>query len=353
MMMTARFGRLIGMVAAVTVLFLAPAARATDYYSQGHGYWDDSNTWAPPGVPGSGDLAVIQNGNIVTVDSAEAITGVSISNGRLDIGNGGTLTIGGSSPFVSISSGSSATPGFRILNGGSLIVAGSMTFNGSAWFGVLSGGVLEMNTASTTLTMAVSWWMRGALRVSANNVNLVSDIITDDQGVATLEIGPNSGSGTVTYTSDDTISGDVTIKRNPMNASGNAAFDNQGQVISDDGVLVLDSTLYQITDTAGSCSTPRWIASSSGLLQFDKSATGLSGHFSVAGTLAINNCAVQTSGLLKLLTGGNVDLTNDGPDDNVYFNVTGTGGTGSGNHYCSGSNCTSASFPYDSDVSCP
>ncbi|MCI0365145.1 MAG: hypothetical protein L0Y44_11465 [Phycisphaerales bacterium] len=335
--------------AVAAILATTPAARATNYVSNpsfptpcAYWSWDCPNNWSPVGVPGNGDSATIQNGHTIAVTDSEAITTLVVSGtGQLEIESGGVLRVTGSSPSVSVAPAS----GLAVLDGGRLVIETTMTLSGDGSVQVQDGGVLELNTeSSTTLTLSAALVINGALRVTANNVAIVNNsTLTWDTAI--VEIGPNSGSGTVTFTNQVTIRGDVTIKRNPVNASGVANFSNQGLVEAQDGTITLDSTLNSITDTTGN----RWkVADSDATLRFNKTATGLVGHFLVGpGTLVID-APVTTSGLFGFYNGASVDII----DDADSLNVTGTGGVGSGNHYLNGSNCTSASFPMTADQSC-
>lgn len=339
------YPNLVHSLAAFAALALVPVALGTNYTSSANGNWNDQTKWSPTGVPGTGDRVAIQNGHVITVTDSRAITGVGVWDGRIEIQQGGVLTINGTDePTLTVDAGNYQFPGLRVYSGGALVIAATMTWQGDGVLGVLSGGLLEFNTASTTVTSSLLMRMDGIFRVSADDVTVISYGEWDD---AVLEIGASSGSGTVDFTHAGEIYGSVTIKRNGHNANAVARFKNDGRVIANGGLVLLDSTLSLITDSASNCSGPSWTVNSGGTMQFSATATGLAGNFSVAGSLDIG-AKVQTSGLFAFATGGAVNFPAEGPT----FDVTGTGGVGSGNHYCSGSACNSASFPYSSTVTC-
>lgn len=300
-------------------------------------------------IPNTGDTVRICTYTVSVTDSQNVSTIVINASGGECIGGGGqliiqgngVLTIGGASPIVVVNPLPFSS--IRVLDGGRLVASATMMFTtaGTGRVDIEAGGVLELDTADTTVTFSLLVvFSGGALRVSADDANTIFNIdaIYDD---STIEIGPNSGSGSVTFTGG-TIEGSATIKRNPVNASGVAIFANQGQVVAEGGTILLDSSLYQVSGVG------LWETSSGGTLQFNKSATGLTGNIRVFGTLVIN-ASVATSGLFGFYAGAVVDIVDLSSHS---LNVTGTGGVGSGNHYLSGSDCTSVPFPFTEDQGC-
>src|ERR1043165_660624 len=95
--------------------------------------WSNSGNWSPStSVPGSGDTAIINGGNVRLDAGGVQIDSLELDNGKLDT-NGYTLELDGS---------------------GSLWTGG--TLDGSGTVEVHSGGTLHINTTGTTKNLNVS-----------------------------------------------------------------------------------------------------------------------------------------------------------------------------------------------------
>jgi hypothetical protein len=102
------------LLAACIVLLSATNAHATSYaWNVLSGDWFTPTNWTPNGTPGSSDNVTIGNGGTCTLNSAVAITNLTLSNGTL--AGTGTLTVGGSTSWTG---GSMTGAGTTIASGG-------------------------------------------------------------------------------------------------------------------------------------------------------------------------------------------------------------------------------------------
>jgi len=366
--------------------------------------WDQAQTGQ---IPTTGDTATVQSSHTVTVSDTRSVATLTVnSSGVIVVANGGTLTAsslsctgtnsgvqsGGTMYVTSLTLASSAI--IACESGGLLALTGSSptasvpsgceirvwgefrvtATSGTPTVTVSSGGLINvrnygsMNLASAgatvdldgAITLDADHSERPRLLASADASLSGSGIVRGLTPDARIQIGPSSGSGSATLSSAVTLASYLTISRNLDNSNGVANFDNRGVVKADapgvSGVypLTLDSTLSSITDSASSsCSEPRWLVSAvsssvAPVLTINASATGLHGNFAVAvdGGLMNIGANVQTDGLFTFDSGATVWVRSG------YFNVTGTGGGGNGNHYCASSHCNSDGFPYYSYVYC-
>jgi hypothetical protein len=291
---------------------LGAGARADTFVSKQDGSWNELSTWCQNGgaavrVPDASgdDIAIIQH--TVEVDRANSVMWFIISSeGTLRIVTKASLSMGG------------LTPGGQI-DGTLEIYGGNFIVDSPALVTVSPFGVILMDGGDPALT-----------------VNAMEGIILDSYGLSAIFVDPApdsgpdaviSGTGSILSPSEDNeivinlthSSQDIELRldgamlegamRIRKGGGGNALFDNRGIVRAEDtgsipGSLVLDSSLHSITDTAASsCTNPRWRASSSGWLQFGRSATGLASAFGVSGTLGVAwGATVTTSGGLVVGT---------------------------------------------------
>jgi hypothetical protein len=307
------------MTMAAALVTATGISQAGTFTSQANGNWATPATWGLAGTPvagstypGTGD--VVNANHDITVSGSEACAQFTLAAGNVMLVSG-TLTLDAANNASTIN-------GTLEVSGGTFVVGATahVTVVGSnGAYIVMDGNDPRITVAGTDGIILDNTGSAGvyALIIVDATPGVAPDAVIDGSGSIrgdtvndTVEI--NFGQANPVQLKLDTamLHGSMTIQRS---TGGNALFDNQGIVRADaGGAIVLDSSLNTISDTAGSCASPRWQAASSSVLTFNKSATGLTSQFGVAGTLNIN-AAVWTNNSLNFVSGGtiNAGVSND------------------------------------------
>jgi hypothetical protein len=311
---------------AAAVLAMAGTAFATSYRSSlANGVWSDVNSWeyfngsswqdiktAGVPVPSTGDTVTIRASYSIEVAANVTTAHVLIESGAmLTIDSGITLTV---------SVGGDGLNGILNLQGGTYVLSGSNTIGTSTTFEVTgSGGTITLNNANgirLTQTSSV-FWASGSVTLNG------AGSLSGDSSLASVKIGPPSGSATVAFTNEAVITGALIIKK--YNASfGTANFANNasGFVVADGNYgtqLAMDSSLDGLTSRTNDSSgvgNAQWEVLNVGRLLFDK-APSAGRYFYVDGssTLRVN---VQIASLGLNSTYGTVD----GSQSTYFLNNT-------------------------------
>ncbi len=293
-----------GVIAVVTVLICSPAF-ATGYTSNNSGDWAVPTTWTPTGVPTLGDSVTITGSHVITVSDARSINFVTFLNNsggkELHVGNGASLTVGGSGAAIQLNPSTDGTNLLR-LDGGNITLTdplGSVNVVG----GALSLARIQFSSAGGTLAIGRS------LNFSGNAVN--AQVLFDNSSPGIVEIGEDLSSGgnisTAGSTSTFTFNGtggqtinsynfqNLTINKVASTATLNGAITVNGDLAISDGVL--DDGGNQISLNAGTTSNVS--ISGSGVLKLGSAGNATFFPQPVSGanvTMSPNAAVVYQSG---------------------------------------------------------
>src|SRR5688572_394897 len=161
-------GRAVALAAAGAVAGLAATAHAADKSwvapASTPAPYEDLNNWSPVGVPGSADVAKVDNGGIAVLSTNQSVTHVipgSIAGGIGTLQQtGGTLTVGG---HVLVAEGGSTSTGRYEMSGGAVNTAGVF------WVGSHGTGTLELDAGAIT---ANAHFQVGANPTGVGTVNM-------------------------------------------------------------------------------------------------------------------------------------------------------------------------------------
>lgn len=176
-----------------SVLGNAPA-HAQSFWSGGAGDWFDAGNWAG-GVPGAGDIAIVNNGGTAQIGAAGAVS--SIGSAGETAGNSGTVEVDGAGSTWAIGNtlyvGNSGTGRLDVTNGGAV-----SNHNGAI-------GTTATGSGTATIDGASSTWTNGGQ----------------------LTIG-ELGSGILDITSGGVVSNTFAIIANQAGSSGDVTVDGAG-----------------------------------------------------------------------------------------------------------------------------
>jgi len=238
-----------GTILRATSIFLAlllfslafvSSARATAYVSANTGNWSVTTSWNPNGTPGVGDSVRIQNGNIVTNDTAglsvdsvtidaggtftlgaSATVGWMLNNGTLKIGNNTsarTLSFAGSFTNHATITTASTTPSDAITFTANGFWVGSGDISGvKAGVNVNAGVTLDL----TGITNALIFKSAGTLALNNNGTLIAGPQVISGNGNATCSFKQNAGALLVTANPNGIINGTL----GTINMLGTSTFD--------------------------------------------------------------------------------------------------------------------------------
>lgn len=204
---------------------------AATYYSIGTGNWADGTKWSlssgggqAGAYPGSGDIAYIEDADVITLTAnvttgsvyVRNVAGVTASTIHL---NGYTLNIDGN---LTVTGGAAATNDATItgtVDGSKLIVTGNMSINGITTAGIAT---VDMSAASTRTYLTVTGNI-AVTNTGATDVEAILDLTNCDVSVAgTITAVAADVTVTTTATTNLLLSGtsQVTIpdEFTPLNA---------------------------------------------------------------------------------------------------------------------------------------
>lgn len=281
-------------LAAMAVATAAGMTNAATRTAVQSGPWSDSATWGGA-VPSFGDTAVINDAYTVTVDEDTTVALVQVVNGGvLQVELEKVLTIGAgyfNSEFVT-----HQIDGYLVLEDGLLeIDSGHIDVDNGGAF-VMQGDTprvqVDAPDGMRLPSAASSMWIladaafggSGSIYAADSDALIIINIATNDDVELTLESG-------------FTLRGAMTFLSAP-DTSGKGRLNNQGQIKADAGSgtrILLDSSLYAITDGGGSCTAPNWKTTANSTLRFEKGSTSLTSAFDNLGTISVANPLVVTT----------------------------------------------------------
>jgi autotransporter-associated beta strand protein len=207
-------------------------------WNTGTNNWNTGGNWTAAGVPAVGDRATIANGGTATVSTAVPQVGaLTISNGTLSIGSGGSLNV---SYPIELNTGAGNTATINVTGGGVLSIgailpdaaAGAKTIN-------IDGGIIRPGFRSALVTP-------GATAVIG-----AGGATFDTPGTDTMNWNSDlSGSGNVTKI------GTGTLILRPSNPGAGLAEQNpnfSGEVFVEEGIIDVQRE-HGVFGTAGSTS---------------------------------------------------------------------------------------------------
>ena len=133
----------------------------TSYSSVLSGNWDEPTVWSPPGVPGAGDIVLIDQGTIVSTNGQREVAGFSILVGGelLLSGTDGSLTITASGSWGGVSGGGIIRDVTPNNNGVVTIASGAvLEIDGNQWPAGLYGGARLLNQGTIRMVSGFGIW---------------------------------------------------------------------------------------------------------------------------------------------------------------------------------------------------
>jgi hypothetical protein len=259
-----------------------------------------------------GTCYILHAASTLQVDGTAVLTGLLVvACGEVVVNNGGTFNIYGSVELAgtftvnsggvaSISGGTFDNDSLIQLNGGTFEVhKGVVEVDAGATFR-MNGGRLEVNVTDGFRLLT----MTSVLEVKADaSIGGTGSLIGDDVNAAIALNVEGCDDVELTLDPGAQIHGAGTFLRCGYGA-GLAKLRNQGQIKADYSglAIILDASLDEISDGESSCSSPNWYVHTGSVLEFDRSATSLTGDFRICGVLLVYD-TVTTSGKKKV-TGG-------------------------------------------------
>ncbi|QDB99456.1 autotransporter-associated beta strand repeat-containing protein [Mesorhizobium sp. 8] len=298
----------------------AAGSGGTGIWDLGNLYWSDnsSDTLGPYNQPwANGDNAIFAGtAGTVTLGAPIIANGLTFSTSGYTIaGSANILTLGGTTPTVSVTAGTSTisaiiagSDGLAKAGAGTLFLTGANTFSGGI---TLSGGVLRASNNA-------AFGAPGNIITTTTNATLTVDSGTMDRSVSiaggtTLTVSGAgvgaaqfTGSGNLSVASGATLSNDSsnftgTVQLNGVGQGvGNVAFTsvrNVGEASSlGAGGTITFTAGSQFSDNItyigdGDSSNRDWVLSGSTLRRFNNSGTGtliLTGNFNLAQNTQFN-----------------------------------------------------------------
>ena len=293
----------------------------TGIWNLGNLYWSDnsSDTLGPYNQPwANGDSAIFAGtAGTVTLGAPITANGLTFSTSGYTIAGSGVniLTLGGTTPTVSVTAGTSTisaiiagSDGLTKAGAGTLFLTGANTFGGGI---TLSGGVLRASNNA-------AFGAPGNIITTTTNATLTVDSGTMDRSVSiaggtTLTVsGAGVGAAQFTGSGNLSVASGVTLSNDSSNFTGTVQLNGVGQGVGNVAFTSVRnvgeaSSLGAggtITFTAGSqfsdnityigdgdSSNRDWVLSGSTLRRFNNSGTGaltLTGNFNLAQNTQFN-----------------------------------------------------------------
>ena len=334
-------------------------------WSNGNGGdWSGVGNWSPDGVPGAGDVALIDLAGqyAISLDVPE-IGSLTLNATGVTLTPSGTLKLDGS---LDVKAGTLTVS--HTIQGGTLVAdGGTIAYAGGTLDGVTLSGPLDLSAANASLTIADGINFTGSTPGLILDTGAGSSLsFSETQTLDNVAIIAGNSTGTASLKAGELIldaNSSLTVIR-PDNTFSFAGLDNRGTV------SIIDSSTFQLTNVTntgtvnieGSNLFERGLANAGTLALADGTSLYASvvGAFSNTGTITVdststlhiendltlaqlgtidnNGGTVLISGELDL-TGDTLDITAGSPFNSGFRFVSGTvqGGTiktdGSGVHY--------------------
>jgi len=290
-------------VLAVLLVGVEYSFAQSPYTSVATGNWNSDATWSGTGIPGAGDVVIIDSGNTVSTNGNRTCAGISI-NGTLSMANNNVLTVNGDVSGTGIWTATSSSRNISLTGNWSFnptaISSGTVTFTGSnaqTFTGSISStgsGVLVINksgnsaTLGNDLTIGAFTLTNGTfdpdgfmLTISTTTMNINGGTIivnssTTGGNYSRIDTTPAIGSTIVYTNSTPTINASITYR--------NLTFSGTGTTANPTGNLIIQGDL---SNTGG------------GALDFNARNVTLSGTvtansidgFTTTGTVAVTKTA--------------------------------------------------------------
>ncbi|MDO8837501.1 MAG: autotransporter domain-containing protein [Parvibaculum sp.] len=298
-------------------------ARADSFWSGGAGDWFDAGNWAG-GVPGAGDIAIVNNGGTAQIGAAGALS--SIGSAGETAGNSGTVEVDGAGSTWAIGNtlyvGNSGTGTLNVTNGGAVsnhngaigttaTGSGTATIDGagSTWtnsgqltIGELGAGILDIASggvvSNTFAIIANQAGSSGDVTVdgTGSEWNFSSNLAVGNSGDATLAI---SGGGAVSNV--DGLVGYFAAGSSAVTVDGaDSAWTNSGELY----IGVWGGATLDIADGGSVSNTTGYVgrhATGAG----EVTVTGAGSAWTNSGQLYVGNSG---AGTLDISDGGTVEV---------------------------------------------
>ncbi len=293
----------------------------------GGGNWNISSTWQGGVVPGTGNSAVILNGDVVTLDIDPTVKSISVQSG-------GTLTCG--AHIITLDNGGAiansgtfnANTGKVIFSGTGTISTGSITFNdvdlnGAVSFGsnTAIGGIMTINSGGSVYKNAPVYNSTSTLKYNqGGNISRADEwrynISETDPGYpANVQISNNTIFDVDADNNDDyyyqtrAIKGNLTIdigSEITLNDMGGGTNEDQICGVYVKGNIVNNGTITLSSNYGGDMMLEGDITNS-GTINWSSRAI----FFTGANTVNQNITGLSTIPFILITNGSNVILNND------------------------------------------
>ncbi len=244
------------------------------------GTWSTAGNWTPSGVPGSGDLALIDlaGSYVVTLDVSE-IGSLTLDAAGARLTPSGTLRLDGT---LDVRAGTLTVS--HAIQGGTIAVdGGTIAYDGGTLDGVTLSGPLDLSAAGSSLTIADGIGFTGTapgqiLDTGAGSTLDFSGAGTLDDVAVTVGSGASLAAGVLTLDPSGSLSADGSRLTLGYPYSSGDALDNKGMVsltsttLSINGMLRNDGVLLLDSDGTNPLGIPNLI--NSGTVEFSGAAAG-------------------------------------------------------------------------------
>lgn len=163
------------------------AALDTPITSVQSGNWNDAATWSSTTVPACEDTVTLLAGHTITVNSANSAAGVNINPGATLISDSSILTVGCTNNNASFSN-----KGTYTINGGSLIVNGTISHANGSTFNQTGGDIIvdgnHNGDAATSIDQTLFKIGNATLNLTAGKITIVDPPVVSASLVTTHSI---------------------------------------------------------------------------------------------------------------------------------------------------------------------
>ncbi|ABS65205.1 outer membrane autotransporter barrel domain [Parvibaculum lavamentivorans DS-1] len=254
-------------------------ASADSFWSGGAGDWFDPGNWAG-GVPGAGDVAIVNNGGTAEIGAAGALS--SIGSAGETAGNSGTVEVDGAGSTWAIGNtlyiGNSGTGTLNVTNGGAVSnnnAAIGTTATGSGTATIDGAGSTWTNSGQLTIGGAGE----GALEISGGGAVSNNEGSIGNQAGSTGEVAVD-GIGSTWTNSGDLVVG--ARSNGTLGISGGGAVSNMSGFIGDlaagIGTVTVDGAGSTWTNTGGNGLNVGWSGSATLDISDGGAVSSLAGH---------------------------------------------------------------------------
>ena len=313
----------------------AGGASPSQTWSSTTKYWNTNaaGTTTAPAAWKSGSFAIFSAGTdatgayTVTVSGTQTVAGITIAEGS-PVFSGGTLSLKGAAPAISVAAGSIATFNSRIasttlntgltVNGAGTLILGSTsnTYTGPT---TISSGILQLGVnnsvpsgSAVTVASGASFDVNsktetvgslagagnitlaaGALTAGGDNTSTTFSGVLSGTSVSSLT---KTGTGTLTLGGANTFAGTVLVSAGTVLAAAQDVFNSANQITVNAGSILNLADFSQTIASITSNGTLALGAGSLTSLTLSSGASTLAGSLTGAGTIIVGSGATLTLG---------------------------------------------------------